>query len=93
MKKCHWEEIDGFRSIIEFKKFLEWINRQVESGTATKTKVKKSFFGEPMEGEEEWYVCSDCGSIWHLVYPDPGYFPGVFRLVELSEQDSQPVGV
>lgn len=81
---CHWEKIDGFRSIIEFKRFSIWLKEQVQKGNALELPIKSSYGGEMLD--EKWIQCSDCGAVWRLVSPDPGYFDGYWDLVPESDQ-------
>jgi len=76
MEKCHWEKIDGFSSIDEFRRFQKWMSNQVFEGMSKPVSTKESYAGENLT--EEWYVCTSCNSTWRLVKPDPGYFNGVF---------------
>lgn len=80
---CKWEEIDDFRSLSEFNRFVGWIEERVYAGDATEVPVENRYAGEMIS--ERWFVCADCQSKWRLVYPDPGYFSGLFCLVKRSE--------
>lgn len=77
---CHWEEIESFRSPSEFNRFVGWIEEQILTGEATEIPVENRYAGEMIT--ERWFVCTDCQSTWRLVYPDPGYFSGLFCLVK-----------
>nr|WP_092074116.1 hypothetical protein [Dendrosporobacter quercicolus]NSL47753.1 hypothetical protein [Dendrosporobacter quercicolus DSM 1736]SDM77983.1 hypothetical protein SAMN04488502_10788 [Dendrosporobacter quercicolus] len=60
------EEINEFRSILEFERFLRYISDLIKQGDLFEIPVEKSYAGFP----EKWYKCSNCGEIWRLVYPD-----------------------
>lgn len=77
---CHWEEIGSFRSQGEFNRFVRWIEDQVKAGYAAEIPVENRYAGEMIS--ERWFVCTDCQSRWRLVYPDPGFFSGLFCLVK-----------
>ncbi|MEH0075991.1 hypothetical protein V6L76_17570 [Pannonibacter sp. Pt2] len=77
---CHWEKIDGFRTLNELERFITWIEGQIQVGNAYEVPVDCRYAGEMMP--ERWFVCKDCQSKWRLVFPDPGYFSGLFCLVE-----------
>ena len=74
--KCHWEEIDSFRSHTEFTRFITWIDGQVRNGNATEVTSLDYSAGKSIS--ERQFVCMECQSIWRLMYPDPGYFAGAF---------------
>lgn len=86
MKECHWETIDKFNSLFEFEQFVLWMGKQVDKGNAIEVPVKKKYAGEMIK--ERWFICDDCGVAWRLVYPDPGYFPGYFGIVENKDINS-----
>lgn len=77
---CHWEKIESFRSQSEFNRFVDWIEAQVTIGRAAESVVESHYAGEMIS--ERWFVCLECHSKWRLVYPDPGYFSGLFCLVK-----------
>ena len=79
---CHWEEIKSFRSLIEFERFLLWLENQVKSGQAIEIPVESRYAGEMIP--ERCFICTDCGTKWQLVYPDHGYYPGAFLLARES---------
>lgn len=81
---CHWEEIASFHSWHEFELFVDWIEKQVKAGRAIEVPVEDRYAGEMIS--ERWFVCADCGSVWRLVYPDPGYFSGLFRFVKRRDK-------
>lgn len=74
--ECPWEEIEGFRSLIEFTRFTEWMSAQLESGAAEEVKVRNSYGGPMLQ--EQWFSHTGSKEKWRLVHPDPGYSPGYF---------------
>ena len=80
--KCHWEEIDRFRSPSEFTRFVGWIEAQLQSGNATEVTARDHLAGEAIS--ERRFVCMKCLSTWRLMYPDPGYSTGAFCPLKAS---------
>lgn len=76
-----WEEIQGFRSGIEFTQFEEWIAGAVEEGVIREVPVTSHYGGSSFD--EHWYRTSN-GVVWRLVDPDPP-FPGVFERVPAQD--------
>lgn len=74
---CPWEEILGFKSDFEFKRFLVWINEQVQEGVALK--VTKLPFEE---AQGQHFLHKESGIIWQLIWPDISYLTGSFRRVK-----------
>ena len=79
MKKCLWEEIDGFQSLGEFNGFVAWINEQVATGKAKELLVKSPYM-DATTFEEKWFAHLESGQVWRLVWPD-GPFTGLFEPV------------
>lgn len=82
MCNCNWEIIEEFSSLAEFKRFCAWIESQLEKNVIEQISVKNSYAGEYFE--EKWFKCKESGQVWRLVYPDPGYFPGVWEPVDAT---------
>jgi hypothetical protein len=78
IKNCNWEEIDGFQSYFEFKKFIEWIESQIIENMVSEIPVKDSYAGSGFN--ERWFQCLSSKSVWRLVYPD-GPFHGYWGAV------------
>ena len=72
-----WEEIHGFRSPGEFRRFERWIREALRDGSAVEIPVKRPYAGPVFE--ERWFRAAS-GRIWRLVSPDAP-FPGVFEVV------------
>lgn len=60
------EEINGFKSILEFERFQRYITGLVEDGELVEVTVKNYYAGF----HEQWFKCKSCSTIWRLVYPD-----------------------
>jgi len=80
MTSCAWEEISNFRSLIEFRRFVTWMEQQITAGLATEVPV-----GNPYSGAasltEKWFRHIESGQIWRLIWPD-GPFCGLFKQVQ-----------
>jgi hypothetical protein len=64
-----WEEIHGFQSPAEFKKFMRYIESQVNSGEVVE------IYPDPNYGKGEiyggrWFKNLETGEVWRLVPPD-----------------------
>jgi hypothetical protein len=64
-----WEEIHGFQSPAEFKKFVRYIESQVNSGEVVEV------YPDPNYGKGEiyggrWFRNLETGEVWRLVPPD-----------------------
>lgn len=64
-----WEEIHGFQSPAEFKKFVRYIESQVNSGEVVE------IYPDPNYGKGEiyggrWFKNLETGEVWRLVAPD-----------------------
>ena len=68
---CYWEKIEGFESYIEYKRFLDWINRQIELHIIEEIPAHARF----MSFNPRWFRCLETGEIWTLIPPD-GPFRG-----------------
>lgn len=77
--KCPWERIDGFRSILEFSRFVQWMNEQIKTSVAIEVPVDSPYANAPSL-REKWFLHVDSGEKWRLVWPDPP-FPGIFEVV------------
>lgn len=77
MKTCPWEKIKDFRSIIEFRRFEEWMNDQIRTGSAREIEVVFPYAEAP-SFYQKWFEHCDTQTVWRLVWPDPP-FPGVFE--------------
>lgn len=67
--KCVCEvfyEIKDFFSLIEFKKFENYILDLINSGDLEEIPVLMRYAGF----FEKWYKCTTCSQKWRLVYPD-----------------------
>ena len=74
---CGWEEVQGFRSLDEYKTTLARLTEQVRSGHAARVDLDPTKrWGTAFD--EQWFQCRLGGPIWRLVAPDPP-FPGIFK--------------
>lgn len=67
-----WEEIHGFTSPGEFRRFLKYVERQVASGTAEELPANP-LYGKGMICGGRWFRDVETGAIWRLVAPDPPF--------------------
>lgn len=68
MSNCPWEEIDGFKSFTEYKRFLMWISERISDGSATSVQVEDYYIG--VHFKETWYQHTASGDVWRLVAPE-----------------------
>lgn len=82
MGNCNWEAIHGFVSPVEFQRFCDWLDAQVQSGLVEEVAVDQSklYFGD----DERWFRCKESGEIWRRVAPE---FPfrGIWDAVNSGE--------
>jgi hypothetical protein len=79
MMDCPWEEIDGFQSPGEFRRFEAWLSEQIQAGTAEQVEVK-SRYANAATLAEKWFRHKPSGQTWRLVDPDPPFL-GTFEPV------------
>lgn len=79
MMKCPWEKINNFQSLLEFNRFVSWMNEQVDENVVKLIPVVSPYAGATVLGEK-WFLHVESGEIWRLVWPDPP-FTGVFEVV------------
>ncbi|WP_040598250.1 hypothetical protein [Patulibacter medicamentivorans] len=70
-----WEELHGFRSLSEFRRFEQWIIEAKEAGALKEVPVERHYSGIA-EFAERWFE-EPSGQVWRLVGPDAP-FQGVF---------------
>ena len=78
-----WEEIHGFSSLSEYKKFVQYIEKQINDGyVLEKSPDMKYGYGEIYGGR--WFENINSGDVWRLVPPD---FPfrGVWEPIKSKE--------
>lgn len=67
---CGWlEEIEGFNSPLEYKRFLEYINDQIKANDLIEIEVGCKYANSKIFSER-WFKCVDCDQRWRLVAPD-----------------------
>jgi hypothetical protein len=64
-----WEEIHGFQSPAEYKRFVAYIEREVEQGLAVEGPVDPEY-AEGMIFGGRWFKDLESGVVWRLVSPD-----------------------
>lgn len=67
-----WEEIHGFASPGEYKRFVQYIEGQVASGIARELPPDAQY-GKSMIYGGRWFQDAQTGAIWRLVAPDPPF--------------------
>lgn len=73
MSNCNWEEICAFSSMIEYRRFVQWLEEQVEQNICEELIEHGKL---PNEWDYRLFRCKKSSNIWKLSCPDPGYFPG-----------------
>jgi hypothetical protein len=74
-----WEEIHGFATPGEFRRFLIWIADAIGDGSLVEVAVVDRYSGSEMF-EERWFAANS-GQVWRLVAPEPPFL-GVFLMVD-----------
>jgi hypothetical protein len=77
-----WEEIRGFSSPSEYKKFCAYIERQLAAGVARERVADPSYQKEMIYGGR-WFEDVETNEIWRLVPPDFP-FKGLWEKVDLN---------
>jgi 16S rRNA G966 N2-methylase RsmD len=77
---CGWEKINNFYSLLEFKRFVRWLDEQIVDGGAVEIEAENLY---SLNLEERWFKCLGNSEVWHLVYPDPP-FAGLWEKVKLK---------
>ena len=73
MSNCNWEEICAFSSMIEYHRFIQWLEEQVEQNICEELIEHGKL---PSEWDDRLFRCKKSSNVWKLSCPDPGYFPG-----------------
>ena len=63
------EEIRGFRSLLEYQRFLEHIDDRLAEGALVDTDVHENYPKSGIAGER-WFTHVESGETWRLVPPD-----------------------
>lgn len=72
-----WDEIHGFASAGEYRRFLGWLDDALAEGALVEVPVRSRYAGEMLD--ERWFR-EATGRCWRFVAPDPP-FTGVFLTV------------
>lgn len=75
-----WDEIHGFESPREFRRFQRCIDRAIEEGALRSVALEERYGDAAFD---EWWYAEPSGSIWRLVAPEAP-FRGVFLRVRWS---------
>jgi len=67
-----WEEIHGFMSPGEYKRFVQYVEGQMVSGMARELPADPQY-GKGMIYGGRWFQDVETGAIWRLVAPDPPF--------------------
>ncbi len=81
-----WEEIHGFVSPGEFRRFVNYIVGQVGSGIAEEIKPDLNYGRGEIYGGR-WFRDCETGDVWRLVDPDIP-FKGLWEPVEVKNKES-----
>jgi hypothetical protein len=63
------EEIRGFQSPLEYKRFLEYLGDRVKDNDLVEI-VVESRYADSKLLSERWFKCMRCNQKWRLVAPD-----------------------
>lgn len=69
MMNTAWEEIHGFASMGEYYRFVEFIEKQIDSGDVVKIEAVPDYGAGEIYGGR-WFKNQDTNEIWRLVSPD-----------------------
>ncbi|VVH56528.1 hypothetical protein [bacterium endosymbiont of Bathymodiolus sp. 5 South] len=64
-----WEEINSFQSMSEYKRFVIYIEKQVEKQYAVEIEVCQNYKKNEIYGGR-WFKDLEAKEIWRLVEPD-----------------------
>ena len=73
ISNCNWEEICAFSSIIEYRRFVQWLEEQVEQNICEELIEHGKLLSE---WDDRLFRCKKSSNVWKLSCPDLGYFPG-----------------
>jgi hypothetical protein len=73
-----WDEIHGFQSPDEFRRFERWIDEALDQEALVEIPVTERYGGASVFSER-WLIATS-GRRWRLVSPDPPFL-GVFELI------------
>ena len=71
--RSEWEEIHGFAGPGEFRRFEDFIERQVRDGNAEEVAVDPAY-GPGMLFGGRWFRDVTSGEVWRLIPPDPPFY-------------------
>lgn len=88
--KCVWEEIHGFSSLSEYKRFVNYIENQIENGLVLEIETDSEYERGEIYGGR-WFKDNEGNDIWRLVEPDFP-FKGLWEPVKKSASKNKPMG-
>jgi len=71
MASDRWDEIHGFTTPGEFKRFQAWLHKAISEGVLTEVPIEMPYSGSWM-WDEHWYRTA-AGTAWRVVAPDPPF--------------------
>lgn len=78
-----WARINDFKGILEFERFVAWIDDLIKSGGAIEHHVDHPYAGSTSL-KERWITKAGRQQMWRIVWPD-GPFKGVFEPVAMTD--------
>ena len=72
MLSSNWEAIPGFVTPGEYRRFVEFIERQVATGEAIELPVDAKY-GPGLVFGGRWFREVSSGEVWRLIPPDPPF--------------------
>lgn len=80
---CEWEEIHGFYSWYEYKKFIQYLESQKDRGLVVEVDSNRNHSFRGFCGGR-WFMCCYSHETWRLIEPDPP-FAGLWEKVAAEE--------
>lgn len=81
MSGCNWEEIHGFNTPGEYRRFCLWLKSQTDADIIEEIPAGRSKKEIPFGIDEKWFRCKESGEIWRLAAPDAPFL-GLWAPVE-----------
>ena len=80
-----WEEIHGFQTSGEYRRFVRYIEDQISAGYTDEVPVDPEYRRGLLYGGR-WFKDVETGEVWRLVPPDPP-FRGLWEPVVYDAED------
>ena len=71
--KCDWKEIRGFDGPGEYRRFTDFVERQLRDGHAVEVALDPAY-GPGMLFGGRWFRDVARGEVWRLLPPDPPFY-------------------